>query len=69
MIKNLITIFKNPDLRKRMLNVLGLLLVFRLLTIIPMPGVSPANLKTFLQSNQIFGYLIFLPVELFPKCP
>ncbi len=55
MIKNLITIFKNPDLRKRMLNVLGLLLVFRLLAIIPMPGVSPANLKTFLQSNQIFG--------------
>ncbi len=55
MIKKLITIFKTKDLRKKILIVLFLLLVFRLLTVSPMPGVSPENLKTFLQSNQILG--------------
>ena len=55
MIKKLITIFKTKDLRKKLLIVFALLLVFRLLTIIPMPGVSPDKLKTFLNQNQILG--------------
>jgi len=55
MIKKLITIFKTKDLRKKLFIVFALLLVFRLLTIIPMPGVSPDKLKTFLGQNQILG--------------
>lgn len=55
MIKKLITIFKTKDLRKKLLIVFLLLLVFRLLTIIPMPGVSADKLKEFLGQNQILG--------------
>jgi len=53
MFKNLITIFKTKDLRKKILNIFGLLLVFRLLTIIPLSDVSPDKLKSFLEANQI----------------
>lgn len=50
-------IFKIPDLRKKVFMVLFLLLVFRLLAAIPVPGVDPERLNEFFGSNQLLGFL------------
>ncbi len=50
-------IFRVKDLRRKILIVLGLLVAFRLLAAIPIPGVDAAQLRNFLGSNQIFGFL------------
>ncbi len=50
-------LFTVPDLRKKVLFILGVLLVFRVLASIPVPGVDPLRLKSFLEGNQFFGLL------------
>src|SRR3989344_1035441 len=49
-------IFKNPDLRNKVLAVAGLLLVFRLFAAIPIPGIDAERLQSFLQANQLVGF-------------
>jgi preprotein translocase subunit SecY len=49
-------IFKNPDLRKKILVVAGLLLIFRLFAAIPIPGIDAVRLQNFLQANQLVGF-------------
>jgi preprotein translocase subunit SecY len=53
----LLNAFRAPDLRRRILYVAGILIVFRLLAHVPVPGVNAANLREFLDTNQIFGLL------------
>ena len=48
-------IFKTPDLRNKVFIVLSLLIVFRLLSAIPIPGIDPIRLKNFFESSQLFG--------------
>jgi preprotein translocase subunit SecY len=48
-------IWKDPDLRNRILFVLGLLAIFRVAAHIPIPGIDAENLKRFFNSNQILG--------------
>ena len=50
-------VWKIKDLRKKIIFVLGLLIVFRLTAHVPVPGVNVANLRQFLAGNQIFGML------------
>lgn len=50
-------LFTIPDLRKKVLFVLAMLVIFRIAAAIPIPGVDPARLKDFLQGNQFFGLL------------
>ncbi|OGY97944.1 MAG: preprotein translocase subunit SecY [Candidatus Liptonbacteria bacterium RIFCSPLOWO2_01_FULL_56_20] len=50
-------IFKVKDLRKKVLIVVGLLVAFRLLAAIPIPGVDAARLEAFFGSNQLLGFL------------
>ncbi len=50
-------IFKIKDLRKKILIVLALLVAFRLLAAIPIPGADVAKLREFFNSNQLFGFL------------
>ncbi len=57
MFEALLNAFRAPDLRRRILYVAGILLVFRLLAHVPVPGVDPAQLKNFLDTNAIFGLL------------
>src|SRR5574340_1036712 len=52
-----IQIWKIPDLRKNILFVLLMLVIFRLAAHIPVPGVDLGNLKKFFESNQILGLL------------
>ena len=50
-------IWGDKALRNRILIVLGLLVVFRLLSNIPVPGVDAGRLTAFLNNNQFFGIL------------
>lgn len=52
----ILQIFKIEDLRKRVFIVLGLLVVFRILTAIPIPDVDLGQLQNFFNSNQLFGF-------------
>lgn len=47
----------DKSLRRRILIMLGLLVAFRLLATIPIPGVDAGQLKKFLDNNQFFGIL------------
>ncbi|MDO8676159.1 MAG: preprotein translocase subunit SecY [Candidatus Azambacteria bacterium] len=57
MIEKIIQVFKIKDLRNRILFVLSLLVVFRLMSTIPVPGVDVLRLKEFFEGNQFFGLL------------
>src|SRR3989338_9304684 len=57
MFKKLTLLFTVPDLRKKVLFILAMLVVFRVLAAIPIPGVEPERLKAFLSGNQFFGLL------------
>lgn len=50
-------IFKIKDLRKKILTVAFLLLAFRALAAIPIPGIDALRLKEFFATNQLFGFL------------
>ncbi|MFA7192070.1 MAG: preprotein translocase subunit SecY [Candidatus Paceibacterota bacterium] len=51
------TVFTDKALRKRVLFVLAILVVFRLLAAIPIPGVDAMKLQAFLNNNQFLGVL------------
>lgn len=51
------TIFTDKTLRSRILFVLGALVVFRLLSAIPIPGVDAIKLQNFISNNQFVGVL------------
>jgi preprotein translocase subunit SecY len=50
-------IFRDPDLRKKILFIVLILAIFRLAAVIPIPGVDIAKLNSFLSGNQFFGLL------------
>src|ERR1051326_3135962 len=50
-------IWKTPDLRKKILIVLGLLLITRILAHVPVPGIDVSGLKAFFQQSQFFNLL------------
>jgi len=57
LIRAMIDIFTLPDLRRKLLFTLGLLVVFRFVTHVPLPGVDPAALQKLFEQNQILGML------------
>ena len=57
MFKKLSLLFTIPDLRKKVLFILGVLAVFRIAAAIPVPGVDAERLGAFLSGNQFFGLL------------
>lgn len=50
-------IFTDKSLRNRILFILGALVVFRLLSAIPIPGIDTTRLQAFLTNNQFMGTL------------
>lgn len=50
-------IWQTPELRKDIIFVLCILVVFRLLAHVPIPGVDPSALRQFFQNNQLLGLL------------
>ena len=56
-IKKCKSIFTDRNMIMRMVFILAILIVFRMLTSIPVPGVNPGQLAQFLSNNQFFGFL------------
>ncbi len=50
-------VFKVPEIRNKILIVAGLLIAFRLLATIPIPGIDVIRLKGLLADNQLLGFL------------
>jgi len=53
----LLLLFRIKDLRKRILIILGLLIIFRIIANIPLPGVNIERLKLLFEANQLFGLI------------
>ena len=54
---NFIRTFQIPDLRKKIMFILGIFVLFRLMANIPMPGIDTARIEQFFANNQLFGLL------------
>ncbi|MSU60504.1 MAG: preprotein translocase subunit SecY [Candidatus Staskawiczbacteria bacterium] len=50
-------LFKNKDLRKKIIFVMFLFVVFRIAANVPIPGIGSENLRRFFAENQVFGLL------------
>jgi len=57
LIESLVQAFRAPDIRRKILFTLGILLVFRALTNVPVPNVDQAQLSSLFESNQLLGLL------------
>jgi preprotein translocase subunit SecY len=57
MFDSLLNAFRAPDIRRRVLVVLGILIAFRFMAHVPVPGVNRTALAEFFAGNQIFGLL------------
>jgi preprotein translocase subunit SecY len=57
MLQALLNAFRIPDLRQKLLFTLGLLVAFRFIAHVPMPGVNLAALENLFEENQFVGFL------------
>ena len=57
MLQALFNAFRIPDLRSKLLFTLGMLVAFRFIAHVPLPGVNVAALENLFQDNQFVGYL------------
>ena len=57
MFESLLNAFRAPDIRRRILFVLGILIVYRLLAQVPLPGIDRAALAEFFRANSAFGII------------
>jgi len=56
-LNKIIRIFKLPDLRNKILFVLGVFVIYRVMANIPMPGIRAEELEKFFESLKVFGML------------
>lgn len=57
MLQSVFNAFKIPDLRRKIIFTVLMLLVFRVIAHIPVPGVDLVRLEQLLQENQLLGML------------
>lgn len=57
LLQALIDAFTLPDLRRRLLFTFGILVLFRFIAHIPIPGVDPEQLRQIFEQNQLLGML------------
>ncbi|MHB0869673.1 MAG: preprotein translocase subunit SecY [Chloroflexota bacterium] len=57
MIDSLVNAFRIPDLRRKLLFTFGLLVIFRFVSHVPVPGVNHEALQQLFQTNQLIGML------------
>jgi preprotein translocase subunit SecY len=55
--ESLLNAFRAPDIRRRILFVLGILVVYRLLAQVPLPGIDREQLRAFFEDNTAFGII------------
>jgi preprotein translocase subunit SecY len=58
--ESLLNAFRAPDIRRRIRYVRGILIVFRFLAHVPVPGVDQAKLGQYLSNNALFSVLDLL---------
>lgn len=49
--------FQIPDIRRKLLFTLGILVIFRIIATIPVPGVNRSELREYIEGNQLLGML------------
>jgi preprotein translocase subunit SecY len=57
MIDALVNAFKIPDLRRKLLYTFGMLVIFRFISHVPVPGVNAEALRRLFEGNQLIGML------------
>ena len=57
MFESLLNAFRAPDIRRRIFFVLGILIVYRMLAQVPLPGIDRQALAEFFQNNAAFGII------------
>jgi len=57
LLQALIDAFSLPDLRRRILFTFGILVIFRFVAHVPLPGVDPEQLRELFEQNQLLGML------------
>src|SRR5215211_3488463 len=57
MFESLLNAFRAPDIRRRIFFVLAILIVYRLLAQVPLPGIDRQALANFFQNNAAFGVI------------
>jgi preprotein translocase subunit SecY len=57
MLQAVVNAFKIPDLRRKILFTLAMLIIFRFIASIPVPGVDREGLQDFVQDNALLGML------------
>ncbi|MFA5308350.1 MAG: preprotein translocase subunit SecY [Dehalococcoidales bacterium] len=57
LLQAMIDAFSLPDLRRRILITVGILVVFRFISHVPLPGLNPEALKNLFESNALLGML------------
>lgn len=57
MLEAVFNAFKIPDLRRKILFTLAMLVIFRLIASIPVPGVNRDELRDFVENSQLLGVL------------
>lgn len=57
MFQAVINAFKIPDLRRKILYTLAMLVIFRMIASVPIPGVDRTGLREFIETNQLLGML------------
>lgn len=55
--EKILQIFRAKEIRNKILFILGILIIFRLIANIPVPGIDAERLKSFFEGNQLFGLL------------
>ncbi len=57
MLQAVINAFKIPDIRRKILFTLGMLVIFRLIASVPVPGVDRGGIRDYIETNQLLGML------------
>src|SRR5215204_6880373 len=57
MLEAVVNAFKIPDLRRKILFTIGMLVIFRFIASIPVPGVDRNALADFIDQNELLGVL------------
>ena len=57
LLQALVDAWRQPDVRRKILFTLGLLVVFRFVAHVPIPGVRPTQLDNALDNNPVLGFL------------
>lgn len=57
MLQAVLNAFKIPDLRKKILYTVAMLVIFRIIASVPIPNVDRDGLRSFIEGNQLLGML------------